>query len=150
MSAITHRAFSRHSGKVMIRFSESEAAKYQPAEMLEKSSGGMSFIAEHELKPGASILISIQDAANVVNGAAPHPEYLGEVRWCVKENRPDAPGYRVGVRLFAAECILCGKKLRRRSADEVDVCDDCKDRFCSTSDGKIRTCVENYLIGNVI
>jgi hypothetical protein len=150
MSAITHRAFSRHSDKDMIRFAESKTAKYEKAELLEKSSGGMSFIAGHELKPGAGILIRIGKKTVDVEGASPRADYLGEVRWCTAEKHKKAKSYRVGVRLFSTKCVLCGKEIQHHCADEADVCEACRGRFCSTNQGKIEACVEEYLLGNVI
>ena len=150
MNAITRRAFSRNTDKMRISFAENMTAKYQHAELLEKSSGGMSFIAARELKPGAGILIRIEGESDDSNGGKTHPDYLAEVRWCVREPQADANAFRVGVRLFSKKCTLCNSDIRDSDFDGVDVCEDCRNRVCSTSRGKIRSCVENYLLGNVI
>ncbi|WP_373497820.1 hypothetical protein [Desulfococcus sp.] len=150
MSAITYRAFSRTSKKTAIRFTESRTAECHKGKLLEKSSGGMSFITEHELKPGTGILITMAETTASPNGARPTPDYLGEVRWCLKERKTKTPTYRIGVRLFSRKCVFCGKEIHRSDTDTVDVCEECRDRLCAMSKGKIETCVENYLLGNVI
>jgi hypothetical protein len=149
MSTITYRAFSRTTQKIKIRFAESRTAEYQKGELLDKSSGGMSFIAERELKPGSDILIHV-DTTSEPNGAKPHDDYLAEVRWCVKEEDQDVASYRIGVRLFSSTCVLCEKEIHHHDTDSIDVCEECRGRFCSLSKGKIKNCVEKYLLGNVI
>lgn len=150
MSAITHRAFSRSTKKIVIRFAESMTDEYQKGELLDKSTGGMSFITERELKPGSGILIKMPDVTSDANGAALHPDFLAEVRWCVKTEAQGAAGYRVGVRIFSSKCVLCGKEIHHHDTDAIDICEDCRDRFCAMDKGKLKTCVEKYLMGNVI
>ena len=150
MSAMTHRAFSRTTNNVMIRFAESMTADYQKGELLDKSSGGMSFVTERELKPGSGILIKMPDLTSTAGRAASRPDYLAEVRWCEKEEGPDATNYRVGVRLFSSTCMICEREIHHYDTDNIDLCQECHRRFCSTYKGKIKTCVEKYLLGNVI
>jgi hypothetical protein len=149
MSAITYRAFSRTTNKIMISFAKSMTADYQKGELLNKSTGGMSFITKCELKPGSDILIKIPMSSDP-NGATPHPDYLAEVRWCVKEEDQNATNYRIGVSLFSSRCVLCEKEIHHHNTDSIDLCEDCRGRFCSMSKGKMKTCVEKYLLGNVI
>jgi hypothetical protein len=110
----------------------------------------MSFITECKLKPGSDIFIKTADMDTAANGAKLNPDHPGEVRWCAKEDDHNAASYRVGVRLFTSTCALCGEEIHHPGNDSIDLCADCRGRFCSMSKGKIKTCVENYLIGNVI
>lgn len=150
MSAITHRAFSRNANKIAISFAESMSVEYRKGELINKSSGGMSFTTEHELKPGSDILIRMPELRPDPSGATPHPDLLAEVRWCMKEENQKTAGFRVGVRILSSTCVLCEKEIYHHDTDNIDLCEDCRGRFCAMSKGKIKTCVEKYLLGNVI
>ena len=150
MSSITQRAFTRITSKIMISFAKSATAEYEKGELTDKSSGGMSFFARHQLKPGSGILIEMKDPTSDPNSAKRHSDYIGEVRWCTKEDDQTTTRYRIGVRLFSGTCALCGNEIHHHHADGVDVCEDCRSRFRSMSKGKIKTCIEKYVLGNVI
>jgi len=150
MATITHRAFSRSADRFKISFAETRTEDYQNGELINKSSGGMSFISDRELKPGSGIMIKLVDLASETEGGTPKRDYLAEVRWCVRESTLDAPRYRVGVRIFTSTCALCGKEIHHGDTDAVDLCNECRNRFCSTSRGKVNTCVEKFLLGNVV
>ncbi|AOY57346.1 MULTISPECIES: hypothetical protein [Desulfococcus] len=150
MTGMTHRTFPRGKDRYEIRFAENMSAAYQKGELIEKSSGGMSFFSTSALKPGSGILIELTDPSTDADGSGSRPDYLAEVRWCLKEDAPDDIRYRVGVRLFISTCALCGKEIRRRAKDDVDLCEACRSRLCDKADGTVKACIEKYLIGNVV
>lgn len=150
MKTVTYRAYSRTGHKNTIRFSEGMKGEYHKGKLLNKSSGGMSFISDHELKPGTGILINVPGETAAPNGARPASDYVGEVRWCVRLTEKKDTTYRVGVRLFSRKCLFCGKEIRRNDTDTIDVCEECRKRGCFMSNGKIESCIENYLLGNVL
>lgn len=150
MKTVTYRAFSRTMNQNTIRFLDSKEGEYHKGTLLNKSSGGISFIADYELKPGTGIQIHMPEEAAAPNGAKPATDYVGEVRWCIRMTSKKATTYRVGVRLFSRKCIFCGQEIRRSDTDTIDVCEDCRRRVCFMSNGKIESCIENYLLGNVM
>ncbi len=150
MKTVTYRAFSRTGNKSTIHFSEGMKGDYHKGELLNKSSGGMSFLSDFELKPGTGIQIRMPEEAAAPNGARPAADYVGEVRWCIRMTGRKTTTYRVGVRLFSRKCVFCGREIRRSDTETIDVCEECRKRVCFASDGKIESCIENYLLGNVI
>ena len=131
-------------------FSDPAAADYHEGEMVNSSVGGMGFIAEQELKPGDGILIQIVDMAPDPYWLEARRDYFAEVRWCKQQNDTPAAPYQVGVRFMVETCRLCDATIYHASDDDEHICEHCRKRICSPSDGTIKECIERFLMGNVI
>lgn len=150
MSVITQRAFTRNEYRAPIHFSDRSAKEYHEGEMINSCVGGMAFLAMQELKPGDGILIKIVDVAPDPYWLEAKRDYLAEVRWCIKKEGETSSRYQVGVRFLVETCRLCDKTIHHRSADAEDLCEDCINHHCSLSDGTIKECIDNFLMGNVL
>lgn len=151
MSAINYRAFSRAVQKSTIRFAETAAGEFQRGRLLNKSSGGMSFLTHRELKVGSTILLERPNADEETDGVKPYRNDIAEVRWCVRARNTASERWKVGVKLFSAVCALCGKEIHYHDPhDLIDLCEDCHKYFAALSEGKIKTVIEAYLLGNVL
>lgn len=151
MKEVDYRAFSRTVKKTAIHFAESMTGEYHQARLLNKSSGGMSFITHRKLKVGSTIFIKRSDAGIETQGAKPYRNDLAEVRWCVREKNKKPASWKAGVKLYSALCALCGKEIHYHDPEDlIDLCEDCRDRFSAMPKGKIKEVIEEYLLGNVI
>jgi len=151
MTAINQRAFSRAVRKSTIRFAESKAGAYQQAVLLNKSSGGMSFITHHKLDVGATIFLERPNVSEETGDVRAYRNDLAEVRWCIREKNEERGRWKVGVKLFSTLCALCGKEIHYHDPEDlIDLCEACRNRFAALSEGKIKAVIEAYLLGNVL
>jgi hypothetical protein len=158
MNVITQRAFTRNEYRAPIHFSDystkecpdCSTKEYDEGEMLNSSVGGMAFLAGREFKPGDGIFIKMVDIAPDPYWLEAKQDYYAEVRWCIKREGEALQNYQVGVRFLVETCRLCDKTIHHRSTDAEDLCEDCRNHVCSLSDGTIKECIENYLMGNVL
>jgi hypothetical protein len=148
MSVMNQRAFTRNNFRAPIYFSDPAAEDYHEGEMVNSSVGGMGFVAARELKPGDGILIQMADMAPDPYWPEARRDYFAEVRWC--EKKDDAPAYQVGVRFMVETCRLCDATIYHASSDDEHICEHCRKRVCSLTDGTIKECIEKYLMGNVL
>ncbi|AOY58302.1 PilZ domain-containing protein [Desulfococcus multivorans] len=150
MNVVTQRAFARNEYRAPIRFSRETAQTIHKGEMLNSSVGGMAFIAEHELRPGDGILIQLLETAPDACGLDVKQDYYAEVRWCIPGNAEEVSNFQVGVRFLMETCRLCDEIIHPCRLDNAGLCDACREHVCSFSDGTIKDCIENYLMGNVL
>lgn len=150
MSNITRRAFSRNRYRAPIIVSDSATDNAYPAEMQNSSVGGMYFESDIALQPGTGVNIQLLDQSPDPYWPEACNNYLAEVRWCRKIPGRDTPLYGIGARFIMDTCIYCGRKIEHKGVAEADICPCCLSRICSVTDGRIKSCIENYLMGNVI
>jgi hypothetical protein len=150
MSVTTQRAFTRNKYQAPIHFSYPAADHQHEGEMVDSSIGGMGFVTSLELRPGDGILIHMVDMAPDPYWPEARSDYYAEVRWCRQQAGEPASLYRVGVRFLVETCRLCDETMYLISPEGRQVCDQCRDRFCSLSDGTITECIEKFLMGNVL
>jgi hypothetical protein len=151
MKTIDHRAFSRTIKKTALYFAESMEGEYERGRLLNKSSGGASFITHHPLEIGATIFIKRPDADKETGSGGFYRNDLAEVRWCAREKDQKDDEWKVGIKLFSTLCALCGKEIHYHDPDDlIDLCEECHNRLAAMSNGKMKAVLEHYLLGNVI
>jgi hypothetical protein len=68
----------------------------------------------------------------------------------VKSGVGQALDYQVGVRFLMETCRLCDKPICGCSAETEHLCGDCLNRVCCISEGPIKDCIDNFLMGNIL
>ncbi len=152
MDAITKRAFSRNNHESQIRYAILNSDAFTDAKMCNNCEGGMYFESDNALMPGTDIRIKVMDKPFLHEHEA-CDGYKAEVMWC-REMAKEGVGYGVGVRFMVNVCDKCGSKVSYHDIHKTEhlifLCSDCHDQYLAMSDGKIKECMENYLMGNVL
>jgi len=155
-SSLNYRAFSRNFSEAPIVYAFHNTEKYYTAKMCNCSEGGMYFESEHNtLKRGTDIWIKMVNSSPDLHGTAVQDGYRAEVVWCRRiSDREASPYYGVGVRFMVNTCDRCGAKVSHKEIHKTDnlvfLCSKCLEDLNSLPGGKIRSSVENYLMGNVL
>lgn len=149
MNAITQRTFSRNRYVAPILYTDCNSkGKLRKAVMHNSSVGGMYFESKKSILPGTGLFIKLAEFVPDPYWPEAQESYLGEARWCIEKQKDDCPVFGVGVRFVRSTCEQCGAKIYRCGC--LDLCPDCQDDISSISDVKLKGCLENYLMGNVL
>jgi hypothetical protein len=147
---IKQRVFSRNNFKTTVVFTDFDKEEFHQGEMVNSGVGGMCFVTDRPLKSGTNIFIRME-------GLAPDPywpesaeAYLGEVRWCQEKQGTDGILYYIGVRFIVGRCKRCNAQIPPKKMNGVDLCPDCYGDLCGVSDGKLKDCLTNYWLGNIL
>lgn len=156
MATNCKRAFERFGIEGRITYCLHNTEKYFNAKMVNTSEGGMYFESEVEIQPGSDIYITLEDPSPAIQGLAEYDGYRAEVMWCRKlyDKETERSYYGVGVRFMVNTCGQCGETVPykdiHKTLDFLFLCTDCMNQLQGLSDGKIKSALENYLIGNVL
>ena len=155
MTALAQRAFYRAPYEASITYALYSTEEYFDAKMYNNGEGGMYFESENTIPSGSDILIRITDDTSGTHPPEACDGYRGEVMWCrkiFKEN--GASCYGVGVRFMVNRCDKCGEKFPYSQIHQTEnflfLCTDCRCHMDTLPEGKIRECLESYLMGNVL
>lgn len=150
MSVITRRVHTRNECRTPIQFTRGPSQEPLHGEMINISVGGMAFLAGCELSPGEGIFIRLVDFAPDPYWLDARRDFYAEVRWCARAGVGESAACPVGVRFLMETCRLCDKMICRCSAEMEHLCEDCFNRVCAISEGTIKDCIDNFLMGNVL
>jgi DNA-directed RNA polymerase subunit RPC12/RpoP len=154
MFSVSRRAFPRNNCAVKIIFSIHPSKKLFTANMYNDSEGGMYFESNFVLEPGTDLIIKRDDFDPIKHGSEALKGYRAEVVWCESVGRNGGSLYGVGVRFIMNVCSQCGKTVAYTDIQKTNaflfLCPDCFRMLEAMRDGKMKNCIENYLIGNVI
>ena len=146
---LSYRAFQRAGHRIPIRYAAAGTEHFFNATMVNSSDGGMYFESDTRIEPRADLLIHIAGAPD-----GEQSEYRAEVRWCREMKDCKPPCYGIGVRFVSNVCHQCGDIIAvrdiRRTPDHIRLCPSCNAQMESMKEGKIKECLEQYLLGNVI
>ncbi|MFP4347878.1 MAG: hypothetical protein ACOCWY_06160 [Thermodesulfobacteriota bacterium] len=150
MNAITQRAFSRNRYVAPILFSDCNKKQFRKAVMHNSSVGGMYFESRHPVFPGTSLVIQLVDFPSDPYWPEACDSYLADTRWCIEKMGDDHPVYGVGVRFVMSTCTQCGARITHCCMEGVDLCPECQEDILTISDSKLKGCLENYYLGNIL
>lgn len=158
MNPITRRAFGRCSAEARIQYAEyneHQTENFSNAKMYNNGEGGMYFESSDPLKPGTDILIKVIDSGSNDHPPEARNGYRAEVMWCQKINKENQnSSYGVGVRFMVNVCDHCGRKMDYSRINVTEnflfFCPPCFEHHLQMEEGKIKECIESYMMGNVI
>jgi hypothetical protein len=157
MCEISKRAFNRNCCEARIQYSVFNGSeKYLDAVMYNASEGGMYFESEYHIHPGEDIRIKIVDEVPDIDAQEARHGYRGEVMWCRKvfNGAKNSSSYGVGIRFMVNICDKCGEKVLfseiHRTENFLFFCSNCLRQMENIENGKIRDCLEQYLMGNIL
>lgn len=155
MESLTNRALNRWDQEARIQYAENASTHFRDAVMYNNGDGGMYFETGMSVEPGTDIHIRILDfrveehVPEAVNG------YRAEVMWCRKIYKGNGnANYGVGVRFMVNVCDKCGRKVNYNDIRKTDslffFCPTCFEQYERLDNGKMKECIDHYLMGNVL
>ena len=162
------RSFARTARQVPIKYALLNSDNFRPTRTYDFSSAGLCYETHEPLKPGTDVSIVMEHYAPGISGPEGFRSHVASIRWTHLVAKNGTERYASGARIITSShdlitaenqlprhyCDLCGatmpiNKIEMTNAG-AQLCAHCMKHFCSIPSGKIRRCVERFLVGNVI
>jgi len=136
--------------------------------MYNYSAGGLCYEADQPLEPEAEVCIVMDNYTPGRVGPEAYRSYVARIRWIQPLNEARHERYAAGAQIMARSheilaadsdeprhiCDLCGVLMPVRQIEcnegNVQLCPQCNKHYHCTPEGKIRKCLDRFLIGNVV
>ncbi|MBU0991797.1 MAG: PilZ domain-containing protein [Proteobacteria bacterium] len=160
------RQYPRDTFEAPILISEKPDGHYTDALMQNNSRSGMCLICQYQLDSGTGIYINMSETgySNIYRG------FFGRVTWCRGLTCPEDYNDRFGVGIhFIVKshnyfggigcmidecCDVCGEKISfdklMQTDDAVFQCRNCHDALKKYPEGKLKSSITNYILGNIL
>lgn len=168
MPEIIPRSHQRVSHQAPIQFALLNSEQFQSSSMYNYSDGGLCYETQQPLRPEDEVCIIMENYAPGHSGPEGFRSYLARICWTELISQNGTEHYAAGARwvvrshdILATEsnvphqnCDLCGAltplhKLEQ-THNNIQLCSACFKHYNNIPSGKIRQCVERFLVGNVI
>lgn len=167
-STLIPRAFSRTAFEAPVKYAVSNSDQFRCTRMVNYSEVGLCYEVDQQLDPETDVTLLMDDYAPGQIGPAAYRSYLTRIRWIrplyASENCRYAAGAQIITRshealnAYAEElrhtCDLCGKTMQinqlQCTTGNASLCEQCFKHFQYIPPGKVRQCVERFLVGNVV
>ena len=164
----TPRNFQRTVHQVPIKYALLDTDKFHDARTYDFSSGGLCYETHEPLNPGTDVCIVMENYRPGESGPEGYRSYVASIRWTQLLSKNGTERYASGARLITRShdiitaenqlpyhvCDLCGAQKPLNKIDPTQagaqLCTHCMKHYCCIPSGKIRECVERFLVGNVI
>jgi len=168
MATIIPRASQRTPHQVPIRYALLDSDRFHATRTYDFSTNGLCYETRRPIDPGTHVCIVMEHYDPQRTGLEAFRSYVAAVRWNQLISRNGTERYATGARfvtrshdLITAQnqlplhvCDLCGaqRSLNQLAPTQAGahLCAQCLKHYHSIPAGKIRQCVERYLLGNVI
>ncbi len=168
MSKIKPRSHQRMDHPAPIRFALLNSEQFQPTQLFNYSEGGLCYETNRPLSPEDEVCIVMENYTPGQPGPEGYRSYLTEVRWTDMISQNGTQRYANGAEWVLRShdilstqdqlphqfCDLCDARLPqhklKQTANGVRLCKACIKHYHNIPAGKIRQCVERFLVGNVI
>lgn len=169
MSQIRQRSYPRTAFKAPIQYTVLDSNQSHSTQMINYSAGGMCYETDEQLEPESQVCIVMKNYAPGQYGPEGYRSYLTRISWIQPHHsRTGNSHFLAGAKIVARShevltadadkpqqiCDLCGAlmpvcQLRYTDA-KAQLCEPCSKHFHSIPQGKIRKCLERFMVGNVI
>lgn len=168
MSNITPRSHPRVNHEAPIQFALLNSHQFRSTRMFNYSDGGLCYETDQPLALKEKVCIVMENYQPGQTGPEGFRSYLTQVRWTELISKNGVERYAAGAQwifrshdILATEaqlphhiCDLCGSRLPVHKLEQTtqgtQLCQACSEHFHNIPAGKIRQCVERFLLGNVI
>ncbi len=143
------RAYKRYAVNAPIRFRAEGEKDVFSALTKNYSKGGLGFISSHPL-PENSVIHFAPPIAGQTGSA---PIYAPEAKLIWQKKRSEPP-YIAGIKWLSVSCNWCNKTVPFRqlyqTKESISLCNECLEELDSHLKGHLKTCMHQYLQGNVL
>lgn len=169
MSQLTQRAYPRTAFNAPIQYTVLNSNKFHSTQMINYSAGGICYEADEQLDPEEQVCIVMKNYTPGQFGPEGFRSYLTRISWIQPDysntgNNHFIAGAKIVARsheVLTADaerpqqiCDLCGALMPvcqlHCTESKAQLCGQCCKHLDSIPQGKIRKCLERFMVGNVI
>lgn len=168
MTKQTRRSSPRDCRESPIFVANKSSGDYSSAVMYNSSCDGMYFETSCHIQDGQEVYVKVENKESKVSKEDICRQYLAKVKWCrnisTEENKPyfgfgicftpeNKAAFEAFVTGFSINCDKCGIMVHAskacKSANSLNLCRHCHEQLTTYPEGELKSCIENYLMGNV-
>jgi hypothetical protein len=168
MTTIVPRAYERIASQAPLQYALLDTEQFHRSQAHDFSAGGVCFEPHEPLKPGTDICIVMEGYRPEQSGLEAYRSYVASISWIHLLSKNGSEHYMAGARfvtrsheIITAEnqlprhlCDLCGELVTLNRLEKThggaQLCHHCQKHFKKIPPGKVRQCIERFLIGNVV
>jgi hypothetical protein len=162
------RAYERTASQAPFQYALLDTEKFHHTQAHDFSAGGVCFEPCEPLKPGTDICIVMEAYRPELAGLEAYRSYVASISWIHPLSNNGSERYLAGAQfvtrsheIITAEkqlphhlCDLCGELVTLHKLEKTpggaQLCHPCQKHFNKIPPGKVRQCIERFLIGNVV
>jgi hypothetical protein len=162
------RTCQRTVHQVPIKYAPLDTDTFYASRTYDFSSGGLCYESDGPLTPGTDVCIVMENYRPGQSGPEGYRSYVASIRWTQPLSKNGTERYASGARLIFRShdiirtenqlphhvCDLCGAQKPLNKIDSTQagaqLCAHCMKHYCCIPLGKIRQCVDRFLLGNVV
>ena len=167
MSTLVQRTYPRIELDTPIQYAAADSNEFHTSHSLNFSAGGLCYEMDQPFEPMAEVCIVMKNYEPGRNGPEGYRSYLARICWIQPLRTLREGQLAAGAQIIARShevlangtsesrhmCDLCGvlmpvSRLFDNDGD-VQLCEHCQRHFLSIPKGKLRQCLNRYLMGNV-
>ena len=148
-----NRHSPRHTSQVPVHIYTPLNSKTANGKLCNYSSRGLYVESESRIEPGTIVRITENDVLAKFLFPSPAGYITAAVRWS-QEIQQEETGYGMGLKLCMTECDSCGSMI---PVDQINtfpgplnLCPGCADIAQGMPEGRLKSCLTRFLMGNVI
>jgi hypothetical protein len=165
---LVQRTYPRIHLEAAIQCTPSNCREFRSTRSLNFSAGGLCYKTDQKLEPAEEVCIVMDNYAPGRFGPEGYRSYLAQICWIQPLFAPREDIFAAGARIIARShevlinatnepqhlCDLCGALMPANLLQITDgnahLCKHCYRHFLSIPEGKVRRCVDRFLMGNVV
>lgn len=165
---IVQRTYPRVPLEAAIQYTPTNSNDFRSTRSFNFSAGGLCYQTVQRLEPTDEVCIVMDNYAPGRFGPEGYRSYLAQICWIQPLSTPREEVFAAGARIIARShevlinetkephhlCDLCGvlmpAGLLRSTDGNAHLCEHCYRHFLSIPQGKVRRCVDRFLMGNVV
>lgn len=162
------RISPRDSNEEAVFINDNPFGNFSTAVIYNISRDGLYFETSCSIQDGQDVYVKFYNEATRVADGEVQREYQAKVKWCREiSSDENKPCFGLGLHIINEEhidsiessaecstnCDKCGVILSGKISKTEDLptlCKKCYDHFKTFPDGELKSCIENYLMGNVL
>ncbi len=165
MNRQERRVSPRDSDEAFVFINENPFGNFSRAVLHNSSKDGMYFETSCDIQHGKDVYIK---APRIESGEM-YRKYQAKVKWCKDiSSDENKPCFGLGLHIineehvestkssigYSANCDKCGIAILPGEIFDTEkslsLCSKCYNQFKTFPDGELKSCIENYLLGNVL
>ncbi len=169
MSRQERRVSQRDINEASVFINDNPFGNFSSAVLHNSSRNGMYFETSYNIQDGKDVYVKFFNKAPRVNSGEVYRKYQAKVKWCKDiSSDENKPCFGLGLHIISEEhiestkssvyystsCDKCGIAILSgeiyKTENLLTLCNKCCNQFKTLPNGELKSCIENYLLGNVL
>ncbi len=169
MSSQERRVSPRDSNEAFVFINDNPFGNFSRAVLHNSSKDGMYFETSCDIRNGKDVYVKFYNTHPQVDSGEMYREYQTTVKWCKDiSSIKNKLCFGLGLQIvnekhiksaesfvdYSTSCDKCGIGIHvggiYNTEKSLTLCSKCDNQFKTFPDGELKSCIENYLLGNVL